>query len=95
MNIQLKKWQKEFQQFLLIHKNQIINLYGYPSGKSFMAHYDKKNKDRVYYHEESMPNYELIHENIYNGLTVIIISLDKLKDEFLDMIYFEVLDKDD
>jgi hypothetical protein len=93
MDIKLKNWQKRFQQFLLDHENKIINLYGYPSGKSFMALYDKNNKDRIYYHYESLSDLQSIHDHINDGFTVIIISIDKIKKD--NFIYFEVMDTDD
>jgi len=94
MNIKLKDWQKKFLQFASNNKNKIINLYGYPSGKSFIAFYDKNSKDRVYYHYESLYNLVPIYNDINNGKTVIIITIDKLHADLQDLIYFEVMEDD-
>ena len=98
----LRNWQKSFQMFLEKNNNRIINLYGYPFGKSTMAWIDKDKEDRIYYHDirnnESISFVDLypIYPNLEKGLTIIIITVSKLMDKKLENIeYFEVKQGDD
>jgi len=102
MEIQLKPWQLRFQEFVLNNKNKVINLYGFPYGKTTMAVYDKKKTDRIYYHDnrddesESFFTVYPIQKNIDDGLTVIIVTIEKLFDKnYNDFVYFEVNENDE
>lgn len=93
MEITLYTWQEKFLDFVSMNENTIINLYGYPYGKSFIATYDSCENHR-YYHDDgnhvSMFDFYGIENDLARGDTVIIISIEKITDIKFPILYFEV-----
>lgn len=99
-NIKLKSWQKKFLQFVAENENKIINLYGYPYGKTFLSMINKNNNYKYYHDNRFDENEYFIHtypikNDIDNNFTVIIITVEKLIDEKINnCLYFKVNEND-
>lgn len=86
--MKLYDWQKRFLEFVDQHENRIINLYGYPYGKTSMADYDTNERHKYYhYDEEKTPN---LDDDLQNGKTVILITIEEIEDSPDNLLYFEV-----
>jgi hypothetical protein len=57
--MELRTWQRDFIKFVNENENSIINLYGYPYGKTTMSLLDT-NPYHVYYHDD-LENESIIH----------------------------------